>query len=130
MGEPGGAGGAASPPDPDSTGRFRSWTSGFRPPDDAGTLRDFTGGLRASHQGEPTHLTVVGRSYGSMMVGTADSGGKGLGADDMIVVGSPGLVRAWRTRAASSPSSAPPASCRPTPSSRSSDLVRPPGRQP
>ncbi|MFC9795014.1 alpha/beta hydrolase [Streptomyces sp. NPDC057695] len=66
-------------------------TTPGRAEDDAETLRDFTGGLRASHQGEPTHLTVIGHSYGSTMVGTADSGGKGLGADDMIVVGSPGL---------------------------------------
>ncbi|WP_329622473.1 alpha/beta hydrolase family protein [Streptomyces sp. NBC_01255] len=62
-----------------------------RAEDDAETLRDFTHGLRASHEGERTHMTVVGHSYGSTMVGTADSGGQGLDTDDMIVVGSPGL---------------------------------------
>ncbi|WP_330331916.1 alpha/beta hydrolase family protein [Streptomyces sp. NBC_00536] len=61
---------------------------------DAGAedLRDFTHGLRAAHQGEPTHLTVVGHSYGSTMTGAADAGGAGLGADDVLVVGSPGLT--------------------------------------
>ncbi|MFD7979041.1 alpha/beta hydrolase [Streptomyces sp. NPDC059071] len=63
-----------------------------RAEDDAETLRDFTHGLRASHQGERTHLTVEGHSYGSTMVGAADAGGRGLDADDMIVVGSPGLT--------------------------------------
>ncbi|MFF0555641.1 alpha/beta hydrolase [Streptomyces sp. NPDC004266] len=62
-----------------------------RAEDDAETLRDFTHGLRASHEGERTHLTVIGHSYGSTMVGTADAGGRGLDTDDMVVVGSPGL---------------------------------------
>ncbi|MET9698897.1 alpha/beta hydrolase [Streptomyces sp. NPDC006529] len=55
-------------------------------------LRDFTHGLRASHQGDPAHLTVIGHSYGSTMTGAADAGGAGLGADDVLVVGSPGLT--------------------------------------
>ncbi|GAA3393748.1 alpha/beta hydrolase [Streptomyces roseoviridis] len=62
-----------------------------RAEDDAETLRDFTHGLRAAHQGERTHMTVIGHSYGSTMVGTGDAGGRGLDTDDMIVVGSPGL---------------------------------------
>ncbi|MFF3839470.1 alpha/beta hydrolase [Streptomyces sp. NPDC001930] len=63
-----------------------------RADDDAETLRDFTHGLRESHQGERSHLTVIGHSYGSTMVGAADAGGRGLDADDMVVVGSPGLT--------------------------------------
>ncbi|MFF4432088.1 alpha/beta hydrolase [Streptomyces sp. NPDC001513] len=55
-------------------------------------LRDFTHGLRTSHEGERGHLTVVGHSYGSTMTGAADAGGSGLDADDVVVVGSPGLT--------------------------------------
>ncbi|MFB7171268.1 alpha/beta hydrolase [Streptomyces sp. NPDC056254] len=55
-------------------------------------LRDFTHGLRSAHQGERTHLTVIGHSYGSTMTGAADAGGRGLDADDVVVVGSPGLT--------------------------------------
>ncbi|WP_449345040.1 serine hydrolase [Streptomyces narbonensis] len=32
---------------------------------DAETLRDFTHGLRVSHEGERSHMTVIGHSYGS-----------------------------------------------------------------
>ncbi|MFB7009370.1 MULTISPECIES: alpha/beta hydrolase [unclassified Streptomyces] len=55
-------------------------------------LRDFTHGLRAAHQGERSHLTVLAHSYGSTVAGAADAGGQGLDADDMVVVGSPGLT--------------------------------------
>ncbi|WP_243741016.1 alpha/beta hydrolase [Streptomyces sp. 8K308] len=55
-------------------------------------LRDFTAGLRAAHDGPNNHLTVVGHSYGSTTVGAADAGGEGLGADDIIVLGSPGMT--------------------------------------
>ncbi|AXG79677.1 alpha/beta hydrolase [Streptomyces paludis] len=55
-------------------------------------LRDFTHGLRAGHEGAPTHLTVLAHSYGSTTAGAADAGGRGLDADDMVVVGSPGLT--------------------------------------
>ncbi|MFD6415284.1 alpha/beta hydrolase [Streptomyces sp. NPDC060194] len=59
--------------------------------DSAERLRDFTAGVRvANHDGDP-HLTVLGHSYGSTMVGRADRGGGGLGADDVIALGSPGL---------------------------------------
>lgn len=56
-------------------------------------LRDFTHGLRASHEGpERANLTVLGHSYGSSVVGDADSGGDGLDADRISVVGSPGVT--------------------------------------
>ena len=63
-----------------------------RAEDGAPDLRQFTAGLRASHQGDPTHLTVAGHSYGSTTVGAAASGGDGLQADDIIAVGSPGMT--------------------------------------
>lgn len=58
----------------------------------AGDLRSFTHGLRESHQGERAHMTVLGHSYGSTMVGLAASGGGGLDADDIVAVGSPGMT--------------------------------------
>lgn len=64
--------------------------------DAAPDLRLFTEGLRASHQGPESHVTVIGHSYGSTVVGTADAlGGQGtddgLEADDIIALGSPGM---------------------------------------
>ncbi|MFD1919529.1 alpha/beta hydrolase [Streptomyces beijiangensis] len=58
----------------------------------AGDLRAFTHGLRESHQGEPTHMTVLGHSYGSTLVGAAAANDGGIGADDVVVVGSPGMT--------------------------------------
>ncbi|MFE3738065.1 alpha/beta hydrolase [Streptomyces sp. NPDC059134] len=55
-------------------------------------LRGFTHGLRAAHEGERTHLTVLAHSYGSTTAGSADAGGQGLDADDMVMLGSPGLT--------------------------------------
>ncbi|MFJ1544060.1 alpha/beta hydrolase [Streptomyces sp. NPDC088246] len=63
-----------------------------RAQDGAGDLRDFTHGLRAAHQGERSHLTVLSHSYGSTVAGAADAGGRGLDADDMVAVGSPGMT--------------------------------------
>jgi hypothetical protein len=76
---------------------------GFRGPDataigpaldGAPALREFTHGLRASSEGNtPANLTVIGHSYGSTVVGYADRSDRsdGLGADNIIVAGSPGL---------------------------------------
>lgn len=55
-------------------------------------LRQFTEGMRASHEGASSHTTVMGHSYGSTVVGAAASDGKGLGVDDVVVVGSPGMT--------------------------------------
>ncbi|MDI3422143.1 alpha/beta hydrolase [Streptomyces luteolus] len=63
-----------------------------RAEDGAQPLRDFTHGLRASHEGERANLTVMGHSYGSTTVGAAASGGEGLDADNIAVVGSPGMT--------------------------------------
>jgi hypothetical protein len=59
---------------------------------EAGTaaLRRFQDGLRATHQGEASHLTVLGHSYGSLVVGSA-ARAPGLAADDVVFVGSPGV---------------------------------------
>ncbi|MET9291309.1 alpha/beta hydrolase [Streptomyces sp. NPDC003077] len=64
-----------------------------RAEDAAPDLRNFTHGLRASHEGDsPAHLTVLGHSYGSTVVGAAAAHDGGLGADDIAVVGSPGMT--------------------------------------
>ncbi|WP_336052070.1 alpha/beta hydrolase [Streptomyces sp. CA2R101] len=62
--------------------------------EDAGPdLRNFTHGLRASHEGEGrAHMTVLGHSYGSTVVGAAASHDGGLDADSIAVVGSPGMT--------------------------------------
>lgn len=58
----------------------------------AGDLRSFTHGLRESHTGQRAHMTVLGHSYGSTVVGDAASHSNGIGADDVVVVGSPGMT--------------------------------------
>ncbi|MFB7635411.1 alpha/beta hydrolase [Streptomyces sp. NPDC056149] len=58
----------------------------------AGDLRNFTHGLRESHTGERAHMTVLGHSYGSTVVGDAAAHSNGIDADDVIVVGSPGMA--------------------------------------
>ncbi|WP_433127291.1 alpha/beta hydrolase [Micromonospora sp. CA-240977] len=58
---------------------------------DAGpALHRFQEGLRASHEGPPARQTVLGHSYGSVVVGTA-AREHGLAADALVFVGSPGV---------------------------------------
>ncbi|MER6591405.1 alpha/beta hydrolase [Micromonospora purpureochromogenes] len=57
----------------------------------ARALDGFVDGLHTSHDGTASHVTVVGHSYGSTVLGEAASTGDGLAADDMIAVGSPGM---------------------------------------
>ncbi|MEV1288453.1 alpha/beta hydrolase [Micromonospora sp. NPDC049679] len=58
---------------------------------DAGpALHRFHEGLRASHDGPPAHQTVLGHSYGSLVVG-ATARDHGLAADSLVFVGSPGV---------------------------------------
>ncbi len=54
-------------------------------------LDRFVDGLRVSHDTSSSHVTVVGHSYGSTVVGTAASRGDGLATDDIITAGSPGM---------------------------------------
>lgn len=55
-------------------------------------LDAFEAGQRASHVGAPSIDTVVGHSYGSTLVGGAASGGNHLDANNVIAVGSPGML--------------------------------------
>ena len=56
----------------------------------AARLRRFQDGLRASHLDGTAHQTVLGHSYGSLLVGSA-AVQPGLQADDVVFVGSPGV---------------------------------------
>ncbi|WIX79374.1 alpha/beta hydrolase [Amycolatopsis carbonis] len=53
-------------------------------------LSKFEEGLRASHDGAPSHNTVLGHSYGTTVVGHAARDG-GLDADELVFVASPGV---------------------------------------
>lgn len=55
-------------------------------------LDTFLNGMQASHQGPAAIDTVIGHSYGSTLVGGAASGGNHLAADNVIAVGSPGML--------------------------------------
>jgi uncharacterized protein YukE len=58
---------------------------------DAGPdLRRFVDGLRATHDTRAPHVTVLGHSYGSLVVATT-ARDHGLAADDVVFVGSPGV---------------------------------------
>ncbi|MFI6783576.1 alpha/beta hydrolase [Micromonospora sp. NPDC050276] len=58
---------------------------------DAGpALHRFQEGLRVSHDGPPARQTVLGHSYGSLVVGVA-AREHGLAADALVFVGSPGV---------------------------------------
>jgi hypothetical protein len=53
-------------------------------------LHRFLDGLRATHDGPAAHQTVIGHSYGSLVVGTA-AARSALAADSVVFVGSPGV---------------------------------------
>jgi pimeloyl-ACP methyl ester carboxylesterase len=53
-------------------------------------LADTIDGLRATRDGEPAHVTVIGHSYGSTTVGHG-AHDNGVPADDLVFVGSPGV---------------------------------------
>ncbi|GIE86651.1 alpha/beta hydrolase [Actinoplanes regularis] len=57
--------------------------------DAAAGLRRFQEGLRATHDGPAARQTVLGHSYGSLVVGKAATGA--LDADRVVFVGSPGV---------------------------------------
>ncbi|MCG5433561.1 alpha/beta hydrolase family protein [Mycobacterium sp. MYCO198283] len=62
----------------------------------AQALDDFQAGLRASHNdalaGGESINTVIGHSYGSTLVGAAALDGHHLDADNVVAVGSPGVL--------------------------------------
>jgi Alpha/beta hydrolase/EspA/EspE family len=55
-------------------------------------LDKFLDGMHASHNGPPAIDTVIGHSYGSTLVGGAATGGGHLAADNVVAVGSPGML--------------------------------------
>ncbi|GAA0440484.1 hypothetical protein Aca07nite_28820 [Actinoplanes capillaceus] len=58
--------------------------------DGSAGLRRFQESLRVTHDGPPAHQTLLGHSYGSLVVGTA-AATEGLAADRLVFVGSPGV---------------------------------------
>lgn len=60
--------------------------------DGGAALDRYLDGMHASHRGPPAVDTIVGHSYGSTLVGAAATGGHHLGADNVIAVGSPGML--------------------------------------
>lgn len=71
--------------------------SGF--PDGASTARAVAGaarygrfltGVRATARGAPPHVTAIGHSYGSLLVGKAAQRPGGIAADEIVLLGSPG----------------------------------------
>jgi hypothetical protein len=55
----------------------------------APALHRFQEGLRAGHEGEPARQTVLGHSYGSLVVGVT-ARDQGLDADGLVLLASPG----------------------------------------
>ncbi len=55
------------------------------------SLDSFVNGLNAAHEPSPSHVTAIGHSYGSTVVGEAARGGDGLAVGDIVVAGSPGM---------------------------------------
>ena len=55
-------------------------------------LDSYLDGMHASHVGPGAIDTVIGHSYGSTLVGGAATGGHHLAADNVIAVGSPGML--------------------------------------
>jgi Alpha/beta hydrolase len=58
----------------------------------AEALDSFQSGQRASHVGARSIDTVIGYSYGSTEVGAAATGGHHLDANNVVAVGSPGML--------------------------------------
>jgi hypothetical protein len=52
----------------------------------------FLDGMHASHEGPPAIDTVIGHSYGSTVLGGAATDGNLLAADNVVAVGSPGML--------------------------------------
>lgn len=56
------------------------------------SLARFEDGMRASHVGARAINTVIGHSYGAVVVGDAASDGHRLAADNVVSVGGPGML--------------------------------------
>jgi len=93
----------------------------------AAPLREFQDGIVSNHDGPIRQLTLVGHSYGSVVIGVAGRSGP-LAADDLVVLGSPGMgvrssaelpARVWASTAPNDPIRlAPPAILGPDPIGR------------
>ncbi|MEV6537032.1 alpha/beta hydrolase [Streptomyces sp. NPDC051639] len=57
----------------------------------APAYRSFMAGVQATNENKDPHITAIGHSYGSLVVGTAARGHGGIpGVDDIVLLGSPG----------------------------------------
>lgn len=57
----------------------------------APVYNDFLNGIHATHESGSPHVTAIGHSYGSLTVGQATQLPGGIPADDIVLVGSPGV---------------------------------------
>ncbi|MFV1362620.1 alpha/beta hydrolase [Mycolicibacterium elephantis] len=57
-------------------------------------LAAFQAGMRASHEAVPSIDTVIGHSYGSTLMGAAALDGNHLDVNNVVAVGSPGILAA------------------------------------
>lgn len=69
---------------------FAEAVSSSRAHDARTALHDFQAGLAATHDGEIGQQTVVGHSYGTLVIGET-ARDLGLAADDVVFLGSPGV---------------------------------------
>ncbi|MBF9070478.1 alpha/beta hydrolase [Streptacidiphilus fuscans] len=74
------------PTDPHTLAVMGSW----RGQAGGASYDQFLAGIRSTHGSTPLHLTALGHSYGSFTVGQAAQRPGGTGADDIILIGSPG----------------------------------------
>ena len=58
---------------------------------DSGDLRTFQEGLRATHEGGPSHNTLLGHSYGTTVIGYTAREPQGINADEVVLIASPGV---------------------------------------
>ncbi|MDG4791222.1 alpha/beta hydrolase [Micromonospora sp. WMMD1102] len=69
-----------------------SMGTGGRAEQGAAALAPFVDGLRVTYEGGGSqHLTAIGHSYGSAVLGEAAQRGGGLAVDDFVTAGSPGV---------------------------------------
>jgi hypothetical protein len=58
---------------------------------ESGDLRAFQEGLRATHEGDASHNTLLGHSYGTTVIGYTAREPQGVNADELVLVASPGV---------------------------------------
>ncbi|MET7679092.1 alpha/beta hydrolase [Streptomyces sp. NPDC005423] len=81
----------SAPADPATLVSDTDVTSSHDAEKGASSYNSFMGGLAVTNDHKDPHLVAIGHSYGSRLVGAATQGPGGIpGADDIILVGSPG----------------------------------------